>query len=595
MGKLKEQMNKIEFIKNYKRMWPYIKPYWFRALMAILICIPIGSLDAIIALSLKPYMDIVMIDKSIQSPWYIPLGIVLFTCLQGFLNYLATYLNTWVGGKITNALKRDLYKKLLTYETAFFDSRKSGDIIYRFNKDADLACSGLLNNLKTFTSRLFSSISLVGVLIYNSWQLSIIAITILGCAFLPLARIRNLIKEVMNKSVTAGSQIITIYNETFNGNKTITSYNLENIQMHKFNEVLNNIFNFQIKITQRTSWLSPMMHVIVSIGIGAAIGYGSHLIITKEITSGNFVSFITALIMLYTPIKNLGNNLNDVQFSFMAIDRIFEMLNRKPAIENSNNSIEINTLQNSIEFKNVSFKYAPNLPLVLENINFKAKAGTTTALVGNSGGGKTTIVNLLPRFYNITSGEILFDDKDIRSINLSSLRKNISVVFQDNFLFSGTIKENILLGKENATDEEINNAVKMAYLDEFIATLDKGIETQIGERGIRLSGGQKQRIAIARAFLKNAPIVVLDEATSALDNKAEAIVQKAIENLMKDKTVFVIAHRLSTIKNADKIIVINKGKIAEEGTHEELLKIANGAYKTLYDAQFKTQEEVAMV
>lgn len=590
MGKLKNEMNKIEFIKNYKRMWPYIKPYWFRALMAILICIPIGSLDAVIALALKPYMDIVMIDKSIQSPWYIPIGIVLFTCLQGFLNYLATYLNTWVGGKITNALKKDLYRKLLTYETAFFDSRKSGDIIYRFNKDADLACSGLLNNLKTFTSRLFSSISLIGVLIYNSWQLSIIAIAILGCAFLPLARIRNLIKEVMNKSVTAGSQIITIYNETFNGNKTITSYNLEKIQMHKFNKVLNNIFNFQIKITQRTSWLSPMMHVIVSIGIGAAIGFGSHLIITKTITSGNFVSFITALIMLYTPIKNLGNNLNDVQFSFMAIDRIFEMLNRKPAIEDSQNSIEINTLDNAIEFKNVSFKYAPKLPYVLKNITFKVKAGTTTALVGNSGGGKTTIVNLLPRFYNITEGTILFDNKDIRSIKLSSLRKNISVVFQDNFLFSGTIKENILLGKEDATEEEINQAVKMAFLDEFVATLDKGLETQIGERGIRLSGGQKQRIAIARAFLKNAPIVVLDEATSALDNKAEAIVQKAIENLMKDKTVFVIAHRLSTIKNADKIIVINKGEIAEEGTHKELLEIPNGAYKTLYEAQFRNQE-----
>lgn len=590
MGNLKVQMNKIEFIKNYKRMWPYIKPYWFRALMAILICIPIGSLDAVIALALKPYMDIVMIDKSIQSPWYIPLGIVLFTCLQGFLNYLATYLNTWVGGKITNALKRDLYKKLLTYETAFFDSRKSGDIIYRFNKDADLACGGLLNNLKTFTSRLFSSISLIGVLIYNSWQLSIIAITVLGCAFLPLAKIRERIKDVMSKSVAAGSQIITIYNETYSGNKTITSYNLENVQMHKFNNVLNNIFNFQIKITQRTSWLSPMMHIIVSIGIGAAIGYGSHLILTKTITSGNFVSFITALIMLYTPIKNLGNNLNDVQFSFMAIDRIFAMLNRKPGIEDSKDSIEMHGLHKSIEFKNVSFKYSPKLPYVLENINFKIQAGTTTALVGNSGGGKTTLVNLLPRFYNLSEGEILFDNTDIRKFKLSSLRRNIAVVFQDNFLFSGTIKENILLGKENATDEEINKAVEMAYLDEFVASLEKGLDTQIGERGIRLSGGQKQRIAIARAFLKNAPIVILDEATSALDNKAEAIVQKAIDNLMKDKTVFVIAHRLSTIKNADKIVVVNKGHIVEEGTHEELLTISNGAYKTLYDAQFRTQE-----
>lgn len=594
MEKVQKKVAKIEFVKNYQRMWPYIKPYWFRALMAIVICIPIGALDAVIALALKPYMDIVMIDKSIQSPWYIPLGIVLFTCIQGFLNYMATYLNTWVGGKITNALKRDLYRKLLSYETSFFDARKSGDIIYRFNKDADLACNGLLANLKTFTSRLFSSISLIAVLIYNSWQLSIIAITVLGCAFLPLARIRERIKEVMNKSVAAGSQIITIYNETYSGNKTITSFNLENVQMHKFNKVLNNIFNFRIKITQRTSWLSPMMHIIVSIGIGAAIGYGSHLIVTKSITSGNFVSFITALIMLYTPIKNLGNNLNDVQFSFLAIDRIFSMLNRKPGIQNTPECIEMKGLNDSIEYRNISFSYGKKLPDVLENINFKVKAGTTTAFVGNSGGGKTTLVNLLPRFYNIERGEILFDGVNINKFKLHSLRQNIAVVFQDNFLFSGTIKENILLGKENATDEEINQAVKMAFLDEFIASLEKGLDTQIGERGIRLSGGQKQRIAIARAFIKNAPIVVLDEATSALDNKAEAVVQKAIDNLMKDKTVFVIAHRLSTIKNADKIIVVNKGHIVEQGTHDELLHIENGAYKSLYDAQFKKQDLIEL-
>lgn len=590
MDKIKSKVAKIEFVKNYKRMWPYIKPYSFRAIMAILICIPIGSLDAVIALALKPYMDIVMVDKSIHSPWYIPLGIVLFTCIQGLLNYLAIYLNTWVGGKITNDLKRDLYKSLLHFETAFFDSRKSGDIIYRFNKDADLACSGLLNNLKTFISRLFSSISLTAVLIYNSWQLSIIAITVLGCAFLPLAKIRDRIKEVMNKSVTAGSKIITIYNETYAGNKTITSYNLENIQMKKFDEVQDNIFNFKIKITQRTSWLSPMMHVIVSIGIGAAIGYGSHLIITKTITSGNFVSFITALIMLYTPIKNLGNNLNDVQFSFMAIDRIFGMLNRKPQILDNPNCIKMQGLNESIEYKNVFFRYSPKLPDALENINFKVKAGTTTAFVGNSGGGKTTLVNLLPRFYNLESGEILFDGVNIKNFELASLRANIAVVFQDNFLFSGTIKENILLGKPDATEDEIKLSVKMACLEEFVTSLEKGLNTEIGERGIRLSGGQKQRIAIARAFLKNAPIVVLDEATSALDNKAEAVVQKAIDNLMKDKTVFVIAHRLSTIKNADKIIVVNKAHIVEEGTHEELLKIENGAYKSLYEAQFRQQD-----
>lgn len=574
---------------NYSRILPYVKPYWFRALMAVLICIPIGSLDAVIALALKPYMDLVMVEKTVQSPWYIPFGIVAFTCIQGGLNYLATYLNTWVGGKITNDLKMTLYKKMLTLETGYFDKKKSGDIVWRFNNDADTACNGLLENLKTFTSRLFSSISLVAVLFYNSWQLAIVATIVLGGAFLPLANIRKRIKTVMDKSVSAGSEIITAYNESFAGNKTIISYNLASRQENKFQNILSNIFSLKIKMVQRTSWLSPMMHVIVSVGIGLAIGYGSHLILTKQITSGNFVSFITALIMLYTPIKNLGNNFNAVQMSFMAIERVFGVLESKPQIVNKENAIILKNINNDITFENVSFEYTKNKP-VLKNLNLHVKKGETLALVGNSGGGKSTTVSLLPRFYDIKKGEIKIDGINIKDYNLESLRQNIAIVFQDNFLFSGTIRENILLGKKDATNEEVNNAIKMAYLDEFIQSLPNGLDTQIGERGVLLSGGQKQRVAIARAFLKDAPIIILDEATSALDNKAEAIVQKAIDNLMKDKTVFVIAHRLSTIKNADRIAVINEGQLVELGSHDELVKIEGGQYKTLYDMQFKHQE-----
>ena len=591
MNKIIENIKQTQAYINYSRMWPYVKPYWFRALMAVLICIPIGSLDAVIALALKPYMDLVMVEKTVQSPWYIPFGIVAFTCIQGILNYLATYLNTWVGGKITNDLKFNLFKKMLTFETAYFDKKKSGDIVFRYNNDADTACAGLLDNLKTFVSRLFSSISLVGVLIYNSWQLAIIAIVVLGCAFLPLAKIRERIKSVMDKSVAAGSTIITAYNEAFAGNKTITSYNLDTYQEKKFKNNLNNIFSLKIKMIQRTSWLSPMMHVIVSVGIGLAIGYGSHLILTKQITSGNFVSFITALIMLYTPIKNLGNNFNAVQFSFMAIERVFNVLDAKPAIKDKPDAKILNGVHKSIDFEHVNFEYIKGKP-VLKDINLKVNAGETIALVGNSGGGKSTIVSLIPRFYDVKSGSIKIDGLDIKDYTLKSLRANISVVFQDNFLFSGTIKENILLGKQNATDEEIHKALEMAYLDEFVKTLKDGINTYIGERGILLSGGQKQRVAIARAFIKNAPIVILDEATSALDNKSEAIVQKAIDNLMKDKTVFVIAHRLSTVQNAHRIAVINEGKLAELGSHEELMQIENGLYKNLYNMQFKKQEAV---
>ena len=574
---------------NYCRMWPYVKPFWFRALCSMLICIPIGSLDAVIALALKPYMDLVMVEKSIASPWYIPLGIVAFTSLQGGLKYMSSYLSTWVGGKITNGLKYDMFKKLLTLPTSFFDTKNSGDVVFQFNNQADIACAGLLDNLSIFTQRIFSSISLVCVLFYNSWQLALIAVVVLGCAFAPVAKLQKRIKSVMEKTVFADASIITEYNEVFAGNKTIISYNLAKNETNKFSTILKNIFNLRIKMVQKTQWLTPMMHVIVSVGIAAAIGYGSHLIMTNQITSGNFVSFITALILLYTPVKNIGNNLNAVQFSFFSIERIFEVLDSTPSIRDSENAQILSRSHSKIQFKDVNFEYIPNVP-VLKNINLEVHKGETIAFVGNSGGGKTTIVNLLPRFYDVKSGSIMIDDVDIRKYTLTSLRDHIAVVFQDNFLFSGTIRENILLGNENATEEQIENAVKMAYLDEFIKTLQEGLDTQIGERGILLSGGQKQRVAIARAFLKDAPIIILDEATSALDNKAEAIVQKAIDNLMQDKTVFVIAHRLSTIQNANKIVVINQGEIVETGSHEELLHIENGAYKALYEMQFKKQE-----
>ena len=410
---IKENIEKLKqqrFIINYKRMWPYVKPIWFRALLSLLICIPIGSLDAIIALALKPYMDLVMVEKSISSPWYIPLGIVAFTSMQGGLKYLSAYLSTWVGCKISNALKFDLFKKLLTYETAFYDKRNSGDVIFQFNNMADTACSGLLDNLSVFIQRIFSSISLVCVLFYNSWQLATLGVIVLACAFAPVAKIQKRIKGVLDKTVVADSAIITEYNETFAGNKTITSYNLQQNEINKFDWILKNIFTLRIKLVQRTQWLSPMMHVIVSVGIAGAISYGSHLIMSGAITAGNFVSFITALILLYTPVKSIGNNLNSVQFSFYAIEQVFEKLDGQPAIKDKENAIPMNREHSKIEFKNVNFEYVENVP-VLKNINLEINKGETIAFVGNSGGGKTTIVNLLPRFYDIKAVRLLLTER----------------------------------------------------------------------------------------------------------------------------------------------------------------------------------------
>ncbi len=575
--------------EGFRKLYPFIKPYQFRAALAIILTIPIGAMDAVIAWSLKPYMDIVLLQESANSAKsfsaaLVPLLIVGFSLTQSLLNYVATYLNTWAGQKITMGLKKTLYNKLIHYNASFFDKQNSGDILFRFNNDADLACAGLLSHIKMFTTRFFSSISLIIVLLYNSWQLAILAIFVLGAALYPLTTIRKKIKSLMDRSVFSGAAVMTQYNETFNGNRIITSYNLYDRQNKSFNTTLDSLFTIGIKVIQRTGLLSPLMHFIVSLGIAGVIWLGSYLIAQGEITAGNFVSFITALIMLYTPIKQLGSTYTSVQMSLMAVERIFEVLEKEPEIKDKEEAKPLNEACGVIEYKDVCFEYTENKP-VLKGVNLTVNAGQTVAFVGNSGGGKTTMVNLLPRFYEVKSGSITINGEDIRDVTLESLRDNIAIVFQDNFLFAGTIRTNLLVGKEDATDEELMSALKSACLDDFIESLEDGLETQIGERGILLSGGQKQRIAIARAFLKDSPIVILDEATSALDTKSEAIVQKAIENLMQHRTVFVIAHRLSTVRNADKIVVVNQGEIAEMGTHNELIEKDNSIYASLYKTQ----------
>lgn len=588
--KIKEKINNQQFVRNYRRMWPFVKPYWFRALVAMLLCFPVGSMDAVIAWSLRPYMDVVLVKDAATSSqaWWVPAFIVGFTVVQGLLTYAVTYLNTWLGTHISNDLKQALFNKLMVFEAAFFDTRNSGDIVYRFNTDANTACSGLLDNIRLFVSRFFSSISLIFVLLYNSWQLSIIAIVILGATFYPVTRIRNMIKKVIRQSVNINAKTITMMNETYAGNRTITAYNYQENQKSRFSDVLKELFRLHIKITQRTAWLTPMMHITTSLGVAAAIGYGSHLIISGDLTTGAFVSFITALLLLYNPLKHIGNQYNKVQFSFMAVERCFSLLERTPPIRNKENAVELKEVKNTIEFKNVDFSYKKGNP-VLKKINLTVKVGQSIALVGNSGGGKSTIVSLIPRFYDVRGkqGSISIDGVDIRDMTLESLRDKIAVVFQDNFLFDGTIRDNVKIGKPDATDEEIMTSLDMAYLTDFIKSQKDGLDTRIGERGVMLSGGQKQRVAIARAFIKNAPIIILDEATSALDNKSEVVVQKAIENLMKNRTVFVIAHRLSTVRNADKIVVVNEGEIVETGTHEELMAIESGVYKALYNTQFQ--------
>ena len=405
---------------------------------------------------------------------------------------------------------------------------------------------------------------------------------------MPVALIRKRIKEASNKNMVIGGNITTNINETYSGNKVMAAYELQDRQNKYFQEQTWKGFNVNMSLYKRSGWMSPLMYLIASFGIATVLGVGTYLINSGKMTAGSFASFVTSLLLLYKPVKTLGNTLTGIQNIFVAMGRVFELFDLKPEITDCENPIELNGLNNKIEFKNVNFEYIENHP-VLRNLNLTVTKNETLAVVGNSGGGKSTLVNLIPRFYDIKSGSITIDDVDIRKFSLKSLRHNISMVFQDNFLYSGTIKENIIMGNPNATEDELQKAIESAHLQDMIAELPLGLDTMLGERGLTLSGGQRQRVAIARAMLRNAPIVILDEATSALDNESEAIVQKAMDNLMQDRTVFIIAHRLSTIKNADRIAVINEGELVELGTHEELMNIENGQYKALYEMQFKKQ------
>ena len=590
------------------RVWPYIRPYWFRILLGFLVAIPLGLLDGVTAFALKPYMDYVIGGKvlefnvsshhvvisSIQMAIILSIGVILFAAFQGLLRYLNGYISTWTSQRITNDIKFGLYDRLIHMHPQFYDENSSGIIISRYMNDPAAASTGIIEQVKTITTSLFGALGLIAVMLYSSWQLAIIGVVVLCAAFIPIALIRKRIKSASNKNMVIGGNITTNINETYSGNKVMAAYGLQERQNKYFVEQTWQAFNVNMSLYKRAGWMSPIMYLIASFGIATVLGAGTYLINSGQMTAGSFASFVTSLLLLYKPVKTLGTTLTNIQNIFVALGRVFELFDIESEIKDAPNARILKGFEHSIVFDHVNFEYIPEHP-VLTDFNLSVAKNETLAIVGNSGGGKSTLVNLLPRFYDVKSGSIKFDGVDIREYTLDSLRQNISMVFQDNFLYTGTIRENIMMGNPNANENELQMAIESAHLQDMIADLPDGLDTMLGERGVTLSGGQRQRVAIARAMLRNAPIVILDEATSALDNESEAIVQKAMDNLMVNRTVFIIAHRLSTIKNADRIAVINEGVLVELGTHDELLNIPNGHYKALYEMQFKHQEEAQMV
>lgn len=576
---------------DLRRFFRYVYPYRYRAVAAMAITSALGLFDAAIAWLMAPYMDTVIIKSSPEAAdasnivpiAYFPLFIIVFTFCQSAVTFASNYMTTWVGRRIANDVKLDLFDKLTHSDSILFDRATVGEVGVRFSGDADTAAATLLTQVKTFVVQTVTSIGLVGVMFYNSWILASVAVAALLVTAVPLNRVRKKLKTFIRETVKSMAGVGTAFTESYLGNRVITSYNLHDFIRERMKHGLSAIFRLNIKKVQRTNFLTMAMHMATAAGLATTVWLQAHLIETGHMTPGNLVSFLTALLLFYTPIKKISSNVENVQNSTMAIQRVLAVLDQEPSITSKPDAKKMNGIRDAIRYRNVSFSYESGKP-VLRGVNLEIPAGKSVAFVGNSGGGKTTFANLLPRFYDVTEGEVSIDGVDVRDIDLADLRQNIAIVFQDNFLFGGTIRENILLGRRNATEAELDAAVKAACLEEFVGGLELGLDSEIGERGGMLSGGQKQRVAIARAFIKDAPVVILDEATSALDNQSEKIVQTAIENLMKNKTVLIIAHRLSTVIHADTIVVLRDGEIAETGNHEALLA-ENGVYASLYQMQ----------
>lgn len=568
----------------YTRLLGYLLPYKTRFLIGFLAAIPAASLNSALAFLIGPFIDKLLKEQQFTILFVIPVAILTASLVQGICEYLSTYYTTYVGTAISQDVRSELYKKLTVMDQKYLNMSSPGDLITRYYSDPSRLQQAIVNHLQTFILESFSTIFLAGVLFYRSWQFAIVAILVISTIFIPLQLISKKLRRLDNQTQEIMATIYDIYNESIYASKVIKIFGLKNYQLKRFNKRMEDYFGTSMRLTRSGAILHPVMQLITATGISLIVVFGTMQVQAGKMTPGDMTSFLVALVLLYKPIKNVGSIVGKVQRIFAPAERVFEKLDLEPAIVESPNPVQLKNFQ-SLTFENVSFSYEPGKP-VLQNINLDIKAGETIALVGESGGGKSTLVDLIPRFMDPSEGRVLINGQDLKNASFDSLSSLFSIVTQETLLFDATIRENILLGSLGASEEDLHKAMDAANLTEFIASLEQGLETRIGPRGVLLSGGQKQRIALARAFLKNAPLVIFDEATSALDNESEAVVQEAMMKVMKGKTVIVIAHRLSTIRFADRILVIDSGKIAESGSHDDLLA-QKGIYSRLFYIQFR--------
>jgi subfamily B ATP-binding cassette protein MsbA len=568
---------------RHKELLTLIKESWVKLAISSVCSAVVAAMTAATAYLVKPAVERIFEQKDPQMLLLIPLAVIAVFIVKGLADYGSEYLLNYVGQDIIMRLRNRLYNHVQDLPLAFFQRLKTGDLMSRITNDVNIISAMFTSAITGSIKDCFTLIGLISVTFYLIPKLAIYAFIVLPVATFPIFQFGRKIRRVRMGTQEAWADMSSYLHETLTGTKIVKAFGMEAHEKKRFAGKSRKIFRLEMKETKVKALSSPLMELLGGIGIAFIIWYGGKQVISGTYTFGTFMSFLTAVGFMYEPLKKLSKLNNTVQRGMAAVDRIFDVLERKSDILETDSPVQLQDRPHRITFQNVSFKY--DRELVLQNINLEINAGEIIALVGMSGGGKTSLVNLIPRFYDVTEGAVLIDDTDIREMSIASLRSQIALVTQEPILFNETARDNIAYGNLNASEPEIIQAARAAYADEFIRSFSEGFNTSIGELGGRLSGGQKQRLCIARALLKDAPILILDEATSSLDSESETLVQKALENLMAGRTTFVIAHRLSTIAYAHRIIVIGKGRIVEEGNHEDLLA-RQGEYYKLYQMQF---------
>lgn len=575
-------------MNDYKRLISFIKPYWKRLGLAIICIIMSAAANLYVPWIIKDMVDKVLMNKDMMLLNLIAAGIVVVFLFRGIFYYGQSYLVSYIAQRVIIDVRELLYIKFQKLQLGYYEKKQTGTIMSYITNDVAALQAALVDSLIEMVTELSILIGSLIMMFYLDWKLSIVTLVVVPVIGQAMKIFGRKLKQSGALIQERTAEITSLLQESISGVRVVKSFAREDYEIERFQNQNNLNFKANMKSVQLSSLLTPTVEFLAAVIVAVILWFGGYQVVNGALTAGALVAFLTYAVNLANPVKRISRVYGTINKAMAAAERVFNVLDTQEKLKDKPNAIELPKISGDVQFDHVSFGYKKDVD-VLHDLTLEAKPGQVIAFVGPSGAGKSTIANLIPRFYDVTAGSIKIDGIDIRDVTIRSLREQIGVVPQETMLFSGTVKDNIRYGRLDATDEEIIEAAKAANAHNFIMHLADGYETKIGERGITLSGGQRQRIAIARAILKNPRILILDEATSALDTESEEIVQEALDKLMIGRTSFVIAHRLSTIINADKIIVLDNGKVTESGTHKELMQ-TGGLYSHLYNIQFSDKK-----